>query len=365
MQERIILLLDMDYFFAQIEERENPRFQGKPVVVGADPKHGQGRGVVSTCNYEARKYGIHSALPISQAYKLCPEAIFLPVQGELYGKVSEKIMEGVRAFFPGCPVELVSLDEGYVDISNHSMIVDMRDNQGKWNLAKVLAEKLKEEVLKQQKLTCTIGIGPNKMVAKIACEKAKPNGVMVAKSNDAARFLLPLNIQEIPGVGLKTAVLLERFFKKKELKVQDVKKASKEALQELLGVFGITLYQRVRGVDKTPVCVEEKIKSIGKEHTFEKDTRHGEEILLVFRNLLSDVAKELQEQELSFKTITVVCRFQGFQTYTKSKTLKESSKDGKLLEKESIRLLLKFLTENLKPLRLVGVRIKIAKEAQG
>ena len=348
MKQRIILLLDMDAFFAMVEERENPHFTGKPVVVGADPKEGKGRGVVSTCNYEARKYGIHSALPISRAYELCPSAVFLPVDGALYHRVSENIMAILRAYMP--LTEQVSLDEAYLDISF----------VGNFEKARRLAEKIQKEIFQKEHLPASCGIAPNKMVAKMTCEKAKPNGVLVVEPKEVEKFLLPLEIQEIPGVGPKTAVTLERFFKKSELKVKDVTRASKEELVELLGVFGNTLYEKVRGIDNAPVVVDETIKSIGKEHTFEKDTRDAEEIFPMFRKLISEVVSELQEKSFSAKTITVVCRFQGFETHTKSKTFREALRDWDLFEKEAMQLLLKFLTENLKPLRLVGVRSRVA-----
>jgi DNA polymerase IV (DinB-like DNA polymerase) len=348
MKQRIVLLLDMDAFFAMIEERENPRFKGRPVVVGADPKEGKGRGVVSTCNYKAREYGIHSAMPISQAWRLCSQAVFLPVNGALYSKVSDNIMEIIRKH--ATILEQVSQDEAYVDLSF----------TGSYIKAEKLAERIRKDIFKKEQLTASCGIAENKMVAKMACKKAKPNGVLVVEKDKIDQFLFLLKIQEIPGVGPKTAIVLEKFFKKRELKVEDVKKATREELIDLMGVAGDALYDKVRGIDETPIVVNGEIKSIGKEHTFAKDTRDSEEIFSVFYELILGIQKELQEQELSFKIITVVCRFHGFETHTKSKTLKKVSKDGKVLKKESMRLLLRFLTENLKPVRLIGVRIQVA-----
>ena len=348
MKKRIILLLDMDAFFAMIEERENPRFKGKPVVVGAEPNKGRGRGVVSTCNYEARKYGIHSAMPISQAWRLCPKAVFLPVNGPLYSKVSSNIMEILKKYTS--LIEQVSQDEAYLDISFTKS----------FSKAKKLAEKIRKDIFQQEQLISSCGIAENKMIAKMACEKAKPNGILVVKLDKMDQFLLPLKIRAIPGVGPKTAVVLEKFFQKRELTIKDVRKAAREELIKLMGVAGNTLYEKVRGIDENPIALNEEVKSIGKEHTFQEDTRDAEEIFSVFHELALGVQKELQEQRFSFKTITVVCRFQGFETHTKSKTLKEASKDGKVLKKESMRLLLRFLTENLKPVRLVGVRIQVA-----
>lgn len=348
MRPRIILHVDMDAFFAKIEERENPRFKGKPLVVGADPRGGKGRGVVSTCNYEARKYGIHSAMPISEAWRLCPQAVFLPVQGELYGKVSAGVMDILKGYV--LLVEQVSLDEAYLDISSVKS----------FEKARMLAEKMRKEIFAKERLTASCGVGFNKMIAKIACEKAKPDGVITVEEKEVEAFLSPLDIRSIPGVGPKAESALERFFGKNNLNVSDVKKAAKEELVDLLGAFGSILYEKVRGIDLTPVVAEGEVKSVGKEHTFARDTRDGEELFPVFRQLASAVARELEEGGFSFKGVTVVCRFQGFETHTKSKTFEEASCDRNLFEREAMRLFLRFLAENLKPVRLVGVRARVA-----
>lgn len=343
----------MDYFFAQIEERENPQFKGKPVVVGADPKGGRGRGVVSTCNYSARKYGIHSAIPISKAFGLCPEAIFLPVNMELYQKVSENIMEIIKRYSPKW--EIVSLDEAYLDIS-------FLKNYLK---AENLARKLKKEVFEKEKLISTVGIGPNKLIAKMAAEKAKPDGLLIIKPNQVQKFLEPLNIEDLPGIGPKTSMriaqslsLRSRHYANVPMRIKDLKKLSKKELINLLGVVGKTIYERARGIDEEPVTSEEIIKSIGREHTFEKDTRDPEVIFNNFEKLIEEVYRGLTPVK-SFKTITVVCRFQGFETHTKSKTLREPTNDLEILKSEAKKLLLKFLVENPKLIRLIGLRVKI------
>ena len=334
----------MDYFFAQVEERENPQFKGKPVVVGADPKGGRGRGVVSTANYEARKYGIHSALPISKAFELCPQAIFLPVNMELYQKVSENIMKIVKKYSKIW--EIVSLDEAFLDLS-------FLKNYQK---AKNLAEKLKKEIFEKEKLTSTIGIGPNKLIAKMAAEKAKPNGLLIIKQNQVKKFLEPLDIEDLPGIGPKTAEVLRNFGINK---IKELKKLSKRKLKNIFGVVGETIYERARGIDEEPVTSEEIIKSVGKEHTFDQDTRDPEIIFNTFEKIIKNVYQELIENNFSFKTITVICRFTGFETHTKSKTLVKLTSDLKILEREAKKLLLKFLVENPKLIRLIGIRIKI------
>jgi len=357
MKDRIILHIDMDYFFAQIEERENPQFKGKPVVVGADPKGGEGRGVVSTANYEARKYGIHSALPISKAYQLCPAAIFLPVNMELYEKTSEKIMGIIKRY--SLKWEIVSLDEAYLDISFLSEVYENPTIVAKtdsWEEAEKLAKKLKKEILEKEKLTSTIGIGPNKLIAKMAAEKAKPDGLLVIKPVEVEKFLEPLDIEDLPGIGPKTAEKLRIIGINK---IGELKNLSKEKLKEMFGVVGETIFERARGVDETPVISEEIIKSIGKEHTFEKDTRDSETIFDTFEKIIKEVYKELMANNFSFKTIIVVCRFQGFETHTKSKTLKEPTQDFEILKNEAKKLLLKFIIENPKLIRLIGLRVKI------
>jgi DNA polymerase IV (DinB-like DNA polymerase) len=334
----------MDYFFAQIEERENPQFKGKPVVVGADPKGGRGRGVVSTANYEARKYGIKSGMPISKAYQFCPNAIFLPVNIELYEKVSDKIMEIVKKYSPVC--EIVSLDEAYLDISFCK----------NWKEAENLGTKLKREIFEKEKLTCTVGIGPNKTIAKLAAEKAKPNGLRVVKPDEVEKFLDPLDIDDLPGIGPKTA---EKLRKIGINKIFELKKISKEKLKEMFGKVGERIWERARGIDEEPVSPEEIIKSIGRQITFERDTRNPRLIFGTFEKLIKEVYDELIENNFSFRTITVICRYKGFETHTKSKTLKESSKDFEILKRESKKLLLKFFLENKKPIRLIGLRVKI------
>jgi len=351
--------LDMDYFFAQVEERESPQFKGKPVVVGAEPKQGKGRGVVSTCNYEARKFGIHSAMPISKAYQLCPEAVFLPPNFELYSKTSTHIMNIIQKFSVDPPVtpeqahacdggrvEQVSLDEAYIDVSFAKT----------YTKAKEIAENMRKEILDKEKLTCSCGVGPNKMIAKIGCEQAKPNGLLAVKPDEAEAFVESLDVQKIPGIGMKTANILHESGMNS---VADLKKLSKEDMEELFGSRGEDMYGKVRGIDEDPVVAEREVKSIGREHTFEQDTRDPELLIRTFEQLSKQVAGEIEEQGFSFKTIQVVCRFTGFETHTKSKTLKEQSNDAGLLRAEAMKLFMRFLVEKQKPLRLVGVRVTI------
>ena len=352
MENRIILHIDMDAFFPAIEQRENPQFRGLPVVVGADPKQGRGRGGVSSASYEARKFGIHSAMPISQAYKLCPEAIYLPPNFELYSKVSGNIMEIMRGFSE--VMEQVSLDEAYIDVSKNFTIVNKTSEKDVWKKAEEFAGKIRKAIWEQENLTCSCGVGPNKMIAKIACEKAKPDGILMVKADEAEVFLEPLDVQKIPGIGVKTAQILRAS---KLNTVGDLKRLSQDDMEELFGIRGEAMYWKVRGIDEAPVVAEREVKSVGKEHTFEQDTRDPELLIQTFEELSREVAREIEEEGFSFKTITVVCRFTGFETHTKSKTFKQPSKSSAVLRAEAMKLLLKFIVEKQKFIRLIGVRV--------
>ena len=342
---RIILHLDMDAFFAAIEERENPQFRGKPIVVGADPKKGRGRGVVSTANYEARKFGIHSAMPISKAYQLCPSAIFLPVNGELYKKVSASIMRIVGEFSP--LFEQASLDEAYVDVSFTKT----------YEKAREIAEQMRKKILEQENLKCSCGVGPNKMIAKIACELAKPNGVKVVEVRDAERFMEFLDVQEIPGIGVKTAQILRSSGLGK---VADLRRFTLKDMEDLFGVRAKAMANRVRGIDEEPVSPEREVKSVGREVTFEEDTRDPEVLVRTFEQLAKQVSQEVKELGFDVKTVVVVCRLKGFETHTKSRQLAGPTRDEALLRTEAMKLFLRCVLEEKKPIRLIGVRFKIA-----
>ena len=348
--ERIILHIDMDAFFPAVEERENPQFRGKPIIVGADPKGGKGRGVVSSASYIAREYGIHSALPISRAFKLCPKAVFLPSNIEFYKKVSKSIFNILKKFSP--KLEIASLDEAYLDIS---FLVDSRKSlQESYKKAEDLAKKIKNEILKKEKLASTIGVGPNKLVSKIAAQKGKPDGILVIRPEEIEKFLEPLDVRELPGIGIKTAQKLKRHGISK---IKDLKKLSKLNLKEMFGKRGVDFYKKARGIDKEIVSSERVIKSIGKEYTFEEDTRDPETIFEIFDKIIKGVYQEVLENNFYFTTITVICRFRGFETHTKSKTFKEPSNELDFLRKESKKLLLKFIVENPKLIRLIGLRV--------
>ncbi len=340
----------MDYFFAQIEERENPWLREKIVVVGANPKKGKGRGVVSTCNYKAREYGIKSGMPISRAYKIAPSATFLPVNMSHYNNVSKSIFNIVKKTTNVKNIEQVSLDEAYIDLTDRIK-----------NLAEgvILGKKIKAKILKEEKLTCTIGISENKMLAKIACNKAKPDGIKAISKKKGKTIINEMDITVIPGIGPKTEKVIEKYLSKSNLKVREVKKIKKDKLIMLLGKRGSTFYDNFRGEDFSKVKENKIVKSIGREHTFQRDTRDSSKIVTIFKKLIAEVAEELNKNNFEIKSIIAICRFEDFKKNTKQKKFTKSDYNKEILYKESIPLLLSIIIANNKKIRLIGFRVVV------
>jgi DNA polymerase IV (DinB-like DNA polymerase) len=339
---RVILHVDLDAFFPSVEVREHPELKGKPVVVGADPKEGKGRGVVSSASYEARKYGVRSALPISRAWKLCPNCVYLRPHFDLYIKASNSIMKILKNHADR--FEQGGIDEAYLDIS--SRVKDF-DEAGEF------AEKLMEEVLDKEKLTCSIGVAPNKMVAKIASDYKKPYGLTVVKEEDVKGFLFPLKVGKIPGVGPKT----DRRLKEMKIEtVSDLATLNPEAMTRQFGVWGAKLHEYANGIDFSEVVEGYETKSIGREVTFEHDVDDEELILNVLDELAEDVHKEVIDCGLQFKTITIKVRYQHFDTHTRAKSLLFPTNDLVILRNNAKRLIAPYLRRN-KKIRLIGLRV--------
>ncbi len=345
---RTILHMDMDCFFAQIEERESPHFKGKPIVVGADPREGRGRGVVSTCNYEARKYGVRSGMPISKSYQLIPGGVFLPVNMELYKKVSHSIFKIAEKYSK--KIEKVSLDEAYIDLTGK--VDSFKEAEKKGGI-------IREEVFEKENLTCTVGIGENKMMAKIACELAKPNGLMSISLFDSSVVLSEMDVEVIPGIGPKTKKKISAYLDKKEVRVRDAKKITKREFLKLLGKRGGEFYYKLRGKDDSPVESKKKTRSIGKEHTFKRDTKELKKIIEVFKRMVFSVAKRSNERNIAIKGVVVTCRYEDFKTHSRQTSFPADFYKGEFLYKKSLPSLFGFLTGNSKRIRLVGFRAKI------
>jgi DNA polymerase IV (DinB-like DNA polymerase) len=353
---RIVAHIDMDAFFAAVEERDTPRFRGLPIAVGADPEDGRGRGVVSTANYKAREYGIHSALPISQAWRLSeaarrqgnPPVLFLSVDMKKYAAVSERIMAIIRSHAP--VVEEAGIDEAYADLSF----------AGSYEKAEALCQTIKEAIRKQEQLTASVGIGPNKLIAKIASNEHKPDGLTVVCENKAEAFLEPMPVRKMPGIGPKTEAELA---KQGIALVRDLKRFSRQALNELFGKRGLDFYDEVRGRDESPLQEHAEPKSIGEEETFDQDTRDamfiGERLKALCQEVMRRFAREGFE---TFRTVVVKVRFADFETHTRTHTLQNAANSAATLEREALKLLLPFLDRRENPrrklIRLVGVRVE-------
>ncbi|MBM4300140.1 MAG: DNA polymerase IV [Deltaproteobacteria bacterium] len=353
---RIIGHLDMDAFFAAIEERDHPELKGRPLVVGADPAGGQGRGVVSTANYPARVYGIHSGLPISKAWQLAeaarrrgrPATVFVRGSHRKYGEVSGRIMAILRHFAP--VVEAAGIDEAYFDLSF----------TGAYDRAADLARQIKAAILAQERLTASIGIGPNKMVAKIASDFHKPNGLTLVTPEEAEAFLAPLAVRKIPGIGPKTEQSLARLGIKT---VKDLKRFTPEELRERFGKWGPSLYERIRGRHDSPLVTSWEPKSVGEQETFAQDTRDLDFIFSRLWELCRGVWQRfLADGFNTFRTVVVTVRFADFDTYSRSHTRSEPAASLRLLTVEAMKLLMPFLDRRENPkhklIRLIGVRVE-------
>jgi DNA polymerase IV (DinB-like DNA polymerase) len=339
---RVILHVDLDAFFPSVEVREHPEYKGKPVVVGADPKEGKGRGVVSSASYEARKFGIRSAMPISRAWKLCPDCVFLRPHFDLYVPTSNSIMRILKSHAD--KFEQGGIDEAYLDVSGK---VKDFDNAAEF------AKRLMEEVLEKERLTCSIGVAPNKLVAKIASDFKKPYGLTVVKPEDVKGFLFPLAARKIPGVGPKT----DRALKELNIEtISDLASAKPEMLTRIFGSWGTRLHELANGIDDSEVVEEYETKSIGRDITFEKDADNEDQILGVLDELAEEVHEDVIANGFKFKTITVRVRYQDFDTHTRSKSMLFPTNDLAILKNTAKRLMATFL-RGKKKVRLIGVRV--------
>jgi DNA polymerase IV (DinB-like DNA polymerase) len=341
-KKRIIFHLDMDHFFTAVEERERPELKGKPVIVGADPKNGSGRGVVSTANYEARKFGIRSAMPISKAWKLSPEAVYLPVNYRLYTTASNEIMDILRKY-PD-KFEQWGIDEAFLDVT--SRVKDYSE-------AEALALQIKREIREREKLTCSIGISSNKLVAKIASDFQKPDGLTIVKEEEIAKFLAPLPVRKLLWVGRKTGQKLEAMGIKT---IGDLASFDPVVLTEAFGMMGTQLYLMAHGIDRSEVQERGEVKSISREVTFQEDTADPDFVFKTLQMLSEEVRKDILEQRFYFKTVTIRVRYENFETHTHSKTLPFLTDRLQDLSKTATQLVQSYFKPDRK-IRLVGVRV--------
>ncbi len=308
MTERTILHVDLDAFFAAVEQRDRPELRGKPVIVGGGGPNQ--RGVVSTASYEARKFGVHSAMPLREAGRRCPQGIFLPVDGRKYQAVSREVMTILRHFTP--LVEPISIDEAFLDVTGSREL---------FGDGPAIARAIKDAVLEQVQLTISVGVARTKLVAKIASDLEKPDGLVVVAPGTEAAFLAPLEIARLWGVGVKTAAVLRDYGVRT---IGDLAAMEPEVLERRFGKHGVALAERARGIDADRVVGEgEPAKSVGHEHTFDVDTSDPETIERTLLAMADGVAGRLRSSGVRASTVTVKIRDSSFRTITRQRTLPE------------------------------------------
>lgn len=329
--ERYILHVDMDAFFASVEQRDDKSLRGKPVIVGGTSK----RGVVATCSYEARKYGIHSAMPIFTAQKLCPHGIYIRGNFDKYVKASHEVFEIIRRFTT--QLEQVSIDEAYIDLTEYK------------EKSMSIAMSIKNEIKKSLDLTISMGLSYNKFLAKLASDWNKPDGFKIITKDMVPEILFPLPVEKVHGLGKKSAKRLNNIG---IYTVEDLHSVSLDYMVELFGRYGIDLYNRIRGIDNRPVVSEtSQSKSIGCETTMREDTIDKEKLIPYLNVFSEDIALRLGD--LYTQTLTIKYKTSSFVNHTRSKTLKTPIKTSESIKEEAIKLLYEIDFEE--KIRLIGL----------
>ncbi|MBI3859643.1 MAG: DNA polymerase IV [Thaumarchaeota archaeon] len=338
---RVILHVDLDAFYVSAETREHPELKGLPVVVGADPEGGRARGVVLACSYEARKFGLRSGMPISTAYRLCPQARYLPPDWSLYERVSTEVMSTLRRFAD--KFEQASIDEAFLDVSTSA-----KDESS----GKKVALEVKRAVRESDGLTCSIGVAPNKSAAKIASDRNKPDGLTVVPFSDVEGFLGPLPVSVIPGIGSKT----QAFLKDKGIEsVSELQKVDGKQLLNWFGKNGVWLWGVIHGQENIEVRQQET-KSLSVERTFKEDQEDFRAVRREAADAASELARRVKSSGFHYRVGGIKIRFRGFETHTREKTL-TSRTDSEEALKEVVDGLLDEFESELRPVRLVGVRV--------
>ena len=347
MQNRVVMLVDFDYFFAQCEELRKPTIKDKPVVVGVYSGRTEESGAVSTSNYIARKYSVKSGIPLFLAKRKLEgtDAVFLPVDHVYYQQISSRIMQILRGY--ASSLEQVSIDEAYLDVTEQV--------QGSFEKAKDYAQKMKNEVCKQVSISFSVGVGPNKLVAKIACDSQKPNGLTIVKSEEAKSFLASLPVDRLLGVGKKTSARMDSFG------IKTVGDLARYNIQKLIDTFGRTLgayfHNAANAVDNEPVQEQGEAESISRIGTLKQDSHDLDFILQKTDELTADVSKEVAEKNLSFKQVAIYVVLTDLSSKSRSITLEQPAKDSETIKKNVKELFGKFLSETQLEVRRVGVKV--------
>ena len=337
---RIILHVDMDAFYAAVEQRDHPEYRGKPLIVGSDPKQGKGRGIVATCSYEAREFGVHSAQPISQAWRLCPQGIYVLPDMQKYGRVSGRVMDLLSEFTD--MIEQVSIDEAFLDVTGSRALFG--DGSG-------IATKIKARIRGELGLTASVGVAANKFVAKVASDLEKPDGLVVVESGREKEFLAPLPVGRLWGVGPKTEAGLRKIGLERIGQIAEMPHGD---LTAMLGKSGAHLWQLAHGIDDRPDFPEEGSKSIGHEITFEHDTADPELLHRTLLELAGRVAGRLRSNGARARTIAIKYREADFTTYTRRTTLNAPVNTAESIFPAAEKLMKSLWSEGAL-VRLVGI----------
>ncbi len=340
---RTILHVDMDAFYAAIEEREDPSLAGRPVIIGSDPRKGSGRGVVSTANYEARRYGVHSAQPISVAWRRCPGGVYLRPRISLYAEISRRIFEILRAYTD--LVEPLSLDEAFLDVTaSRALFGDGPE----------IARRIKREIRTRERLTASVGVATSKYVAKVASDLEKPDGLVVVPPGSEREFLAPLDVSRLWGAGPRTQEKLRRLGART---IGDLAAMDREALEARLGrEMGGRFHDLANGIDPRRVNPNAGRKSLGKEVTFGEDVADREEVERTLLRLCESVARGLRKRGLAGRTVHLKLRWDGFETHTRQRALAEPVATTERIWPVA-RELFRELDDPRRRVRLIGVTL--------
>lgn len=333
-----IIHLDMDAFFAAVEQLDFPELRGKPVIVGGAPNE---RGVVSTCSYEARKFGVRSAMSLTEAYRRCPQGIFVRGRGSRYRAVSVEVMQIMATYSP--LLEPVSIDEAFLDVTH---------SQNLFGPAETIARTIQTRVRDELGLSCSLGVAPNKLLAKVASDLKKPGGLVVVAPGSGRAFLAPLPIERIWGVGPKTA---EQLHKQGFKTIGDIQNSDPNLLARRLGVHGYDLYRLASGEDDRPVASRDDTKSVGHEHTFDLDTTDLEAVKATLLALVAKVGRRLRKKKLRGKVVQLKLRYLDFITMTRQCALAAHTDLDHDIYRAAVRLLDKHFDG--RPVRLIGVSL--------
>jgi DNA polymerase-4 len=335
--ERIVLHIDMDAFYASVEQLDHPELRGKPVIVGGSSN----RGVVSAASYEARRFGVRSAMPIFQAKKRCPQGIFVPVRMHRYKEMSNQVMEILETYSP--IVEQVSIDEAFLDLTGLERL---------HGPAERIARRIKEEIRRVTSLGCSIGIAPNKFLAKVASETNKPDGLTIIPTREASKVARGLPVGKVPGVGKKTVDRLEKL---KVTHLGDLLRASEAELLKAVGKFTYTLLEFAKGVDDSPVVCHTDAKSISSEETFEENTDEYEVLRKELLVQAEDVGRRLRKYGLKGGTVTLKLRRADFVRITRSISFSEPTDSTNVLYGWALKLL--DAVDLSEKFRLIGMAV--------